>query len=52
MPSNDKTESRKRQYPAFYERFVPIALALIVLAILILLIVIFGVALGMFPAAR
>jgi hypothetical protein len=50
MSGNDKHGAPKRQYPAFYERFIPIALGIIILAILILLIVIFGVALGLFSA--
>ena len=39
----------KRQYPAFYEKVVPIALGLIGLATVVLLFIIFGVALGLFP---
>ena len=39
----------KRQYPYFYEKVVPIALGLIVLAIVVLLFIIVGVALGLFP---
>jgi len=50
MPGNDKQGPPKRRYPAFYERFVPIALGVIVLAIVLLLLVIFAVALGWFPA--
>jgi hypothetical protein len=51
MSGNDKPNSPKRRYPAIYERFIPIALGIIILAIIALLIVIFGVALGLFPAA-
>jgi hypothetical protein len=40
---------RKRQYPAFYEKAVPVALTLIVIAIAVLLAIIVGVALGLFP---
>jgi hypothetical protein len=50
MAGNDGPESPRRRYPAFYERFVPIALGIIVLAVIVLLIVIFAVALGWFPA--
>jgi len=39
----------KRQYPAFYERLVPIALIVIVVVIVILLLIILSVALGVFP---
>jgi hypothetical protein len=40
---------RKRQYPAFYERAVPVALTIVVIAIAILLAIIVAVALGLFP---
>ena len=46
---SDSQVSTKRQYPAAYERSVPIALALIALAIVILLGVILVVALGLYP---
>ncbi|HSR32725.1 MAG TPA: hypothetical protein VLY63_19360 [Anaerolineae bacterium] len=39
----------KRQYPAFWEKAVPIALGIIGIAIVILLIIILAVALGLFP---
>ena len=51
MSSDDKRRAPKRRYPGFYERFIPIALAIIVLAIIALLIVILGVALGFFVGA-
>jgi hypothetical protein len=41
--------SPKRQYPAAYEKVVPIALVLIALAIAILLGIILVVALGLYP---
>jgi hypothetical protein len=41
----------KRTYPPFYERVVPIALAIIALIIVVLLLVSLGVALGLFPGA-
>jgi hypothetical protein len=50
MSGNDNPKSPKRRYPRMYERFIPIALGVIILAILVLLIVIFGVALGLFAA--
>lgn len=46
----DKGHPPKRQYPGFYERLVPVALGIIALAILVIILVIFGVALGLFPA--
>jgi hypothetical protein len=49
-PNNTLDRSpRKRQYPAFYERAVPVALTIVVIAIAILLAIIVGVALGLFP---
>ncbi len=39
----------KRQYPAAYERAVPIAMALIAIAIVVLLGIIVVVALGLLP---
>jgi hypothetical protein len=50
MSGNDKQGSPRRRYPAFYERFIPIALGVIVLAIVLLLLVILAVVLGWFPA--
>jgi hypothetical protein len=38
----------KRQYPAFFEKVVPIVLSMSVIAIIALLIIILGVALGWF----
>lgn len=45
----DRGAPRKRQYPAAYEKAVPVALALIALAIVILLGIILVVALGLYP---
>ena len=47
----EKGTPTKRQYPAAYEKAVPIALALIALAIVILLGIILVVALGLYPGA-
>jgi len=44
--SNEKHPPTKREYPAVYEKVVPIALSIIAIAILALLIIIFIVALG------
>lgn len=51
MSTKDSKEKPKRQYPPFYEKIVPIALALIALAIIIVLLIIFGVVLGLFPGS-
>lgn len=52
MPDQENSTPPKRQYPAFYEKAVPIALAIVALIIVVLLIIIFGVALGLFPGAQ
>lgn len=50
-PESDKGVPPKRQYPAAYERAVPVVLTLITLAILVLLGIILVVALGLYPGA-
>jgi hypothetical protein len=50
VSEGDKGHPPKRQYPGFYERLVPVALGLIALAIIVILLIILGVALGFFPA--
>ena len=45
----ERNEKPKRQYPAAYERAVPIALAVIAVAIVVLLIIILVVVLGLYP---
>ncbi len=54
MSDKDKKSrpSPKRQYPPFYEKVVPIALGVIAIATIILLLIIVGVALGLFPGGR
>ena len=52
MNDRDSPERPKRQYPPFYERVIPIVLGIIVLAIFVLLVIIVGVALGLFPGGR
>jgi hypothetical protein len=42
----------KRRYPAFWEKAVPIVLAVIVLAVVLLLVVVFAVATGLLPGAK
>ncbi len=49
MKINDNQSKNKRQYPPFWEKFVPIAIGIIVTIIIILIIIIFAVALGLFP---
>ena len=50
MTNDNPTGDRpKRQYPPFYERFVPIALGIIAVIVVVLLLIIFAVALGLFP---
>jgi hypothetical protein len=46
-----KKSPGNRAYPAVYEKVIPIALGGIVIAILVILIIIFAVALGIFPGA-
>ena len=41
-------ESAPRHYPALYEKLIPLALALIVIAIVVLLIITFGVVFHLF----
>ena len=48
-PKSGNEVPAKRQYPAAYEKAVPIALAVIALAIVILLAIIVMVALGLYP---
>lgn len=45
------SNSPRKRYPPFFEKAVPIALAVIALAVLVLLIVILLVALGVFPGS-
>ena len=51
MEDNEKPirHQPERQYPPFYERFVPIAMGIIAAIIIVLLLIIFSVALGLFP---
>ena len=50
VSESENGQPPKREYPGFYERLVPIALGLIAVAILVILLIIFAVALGLFPA--
>ena len=51
MYDKDNRTPPKRQYPPLYEKVVPIALGIIAIAIVVLLLIIFGVLLGLFPGA-
>ena len=50
-PDQKDVDPPRRQYPAFYEKAVPVALILIALAVVVLLLVILVVVLGLFPGA-
>lgn len=46
---SSKSKSSKKQYPRVYEKIVPIALVILVLATVFMLLVIAAVVLGIFP---
>jgi hypothetical protein len=43
----EKTQ-QKREFPAFYEKMIPVAIGLLVLIIVVMIVVSMGVALGYF----
>ena len=49
MPNKSKKPQIKREYPPFWEKFIPVALIVITGIVVFLLIVIICVALGIFP---
>jgi hypothetical protein len=49
MTDNHRRPPRERKYPERYEKLVPIALGIILVAIVVLLIVAVAVTLGLFP---
>ncbi|NOZ28910.1 MAG: hypothetical protein GXP39_12785 [Chloroflexi bacterium] len=51
MEKKDQRNSSKRQYPPVYEKIVPIALGIIVVAIIVLLLIAISVILGIFPGS-
>jgi len=51
VSEKNQRASPKRQYPPLYEKVVPIALGIIVVAIVVLLVIIASVALGLFPGS-
>jgi hypothetical protein len=50
MSNEEKGGPSPRRYPPFYEKVVPIALGLLLAAMVIVLLVVLAVALGLFPA--
>ncbi|MFC1878652.1 hypothetical protein ACFLZW_01940 [Chloroflexota bacterium] len=50
MPQPEN-KTNKRRYPAIYEKFIPVALGVIALAIVVLLTITVMVALGNFPGS-
>ncbi|MCK5053587.1 MAG: hypothetical protein KAR65_04880 [Anaerolineales bacterium] len=53
MKNNEssKSKSPKKQYPRVYEKVIPVALVILVLAMIFLLLVIAAVVLGFFPGS-
>jgi hypothetical protein len=51
MPDRDSVQPPKKAYPPLYERILPVAMVLIGLAILVVLLIIFLVALGLIPGS-
>jgi hypothetical protein len=51
MSDKEPKQQPRREYPPLFERIVPVALVLIGLAIIVVLVIIFGVALGLFPGS-
>lgn len=51
VPTKKEEQPSKREYPALYEKFVPIALVAIGLAVTILVIIIIIIALGLLPGS-
>ena len=49
--SDDKKKKSSRKYPPFWERFVPIALAILGIVVIGMMIVAVSVALGVFPGS-
>jgi hypothetical protein len=49
MGNNNRETRPERQYPPFWEKFVPIAIGAIAVMIAVLLPVVIAVALGLFP---
>ena len=52
MKNPEKKTIPRRNYPPFWEKFVPVALIIIMIIIAILILVILSVALGLLPSGR
>ncbi|MEJ2549128.1 MAG: hypothetical protein P8Z42_06845 [Anaerolineales bacterium] len=48
-PKDENSKTPNRHYPPFWERFVPFAIAIIGVIIVVLLLISIAVALGLFP---
>ncbi len=51
MHKDEKPKTPDRRYPPFWEKIVPIAIAIIAVIIIALLIISIAVGLGLFPGA-
>jgi hypothetical protein len=51
MSDESPEQQPRRHYPPLYERIVPIALVLIALAVIVVLSIILGVVLSLFPGS-
>lgn len=51
MSEEQGRKPEKRQYPAIYEKFVPIALGVLVVLVAIVLLIAVSVILGLFPGS-
>ena len=49
MNINENQSKKRRQYPPFWEKFIPLAIGIISVIAIILIIIILVVALGLFP---
>ena len=47
MTNSEQEPTPRRQYPAFYEKFIPIAIGVIAVIIVVVLVFALGVALGL-----
>jgi len=51
MSEQQNNPSPKREYPPLYEKVIPIAVGIILFAIIVLLVIIIGVVTGLIPGA-
>ena len=47
MTNSEQEPTPRRQYPAFYEKFIPIAIGVIAVIVVVVLVFALGVALGL-----